>query len=162
GCGRSRRSRGPAPGRGSRASRRARARRAATRTPSPTPRLPRRPPSCSPDEVDRHGHALELEALPELVLDPVAVVAGHETRIVHEEAETRRPLLHLRAVEEVQAPAVARRRLARLAQLGEEAVQLAGADARHMLLELLLDPVEQARDAAAGLGAHGHHRAPRG
>jgi hypothetical protein len=36
-------------------------------------------------EVDRDGHARELEALAELVLDPVAVVARCQARIVDED-----------------------------------------------------------------------------
>ena len=60
---------------------------------------------------------------------------------------------------------VSRRRLARLAQLAEEAVQLAGRDPRRVLLEELLDAVEEPcrrrgpssprrrRSAAAGAGA---------
>ena len=128
GCARSRGS--PARRRrgGSRASPRGRGRRAAARSPCPTSRRRRRRPSRPPPEVDRHRHALELEALAQLVLDPVGVVAGDEARVVDGEAEARRPRGDLRAVEQVQALAAARRRLARLVQLAEEAVQLGRRD----------------------------------
>ena len=49
--------------------------------------------------------ALEPEPLAQLVLDPVAVVARDEARVVDEEAEPRRARLHLRPVEEVEAAA---------------------------------------------------------
>ena len=97
----------------------------------------RRPPGPRSDddglharlhEVDRHGHALELEPLAELVLDPVAVVARDQAGVVDEEAEAGRAHGGLGAVEEVQALSVSGRRLADLPQLAEEAVQLAGRD----------------------------------
>src|SRR4029078_6679753 len=69
------------------------------------------------DEVDRHRDTLELEPVAQLVLDPVAVVARHETRVVDEDAEARRALVDLRGVEEIQAAAVARRWLALRTQL---------------------------------------------
>ena len=88
----------------SRASRRARGRRAGARSRSPTTRRRRRPRSSRPPpEVDRDRHALELEPLAQLVLDPVAVVAGDEARVVHREAEARRARRDLRAVEQVEA-----------------------------------------------------------
>src|SRR5919108_6050764 len=108
-------------------------------------------PRLPPHEVDRDRNSLQLEALAELVLDPVAVVARHQTGIVDEEAEARRPGANLRPVEQVQPSPVPGRRLARLAQLGEEAVQLGGWDPPRVLLELLLDPVEETVDPAAGL-----------
>ena len=43
-----------------------------------------------PHEVDRDGDALDLEPLAQLVLDPVAVVARDQPRVVDEEAEARR------------------------------------------------------------------------
>ena len=86
--------------------------RARARTPCPRRRLRRRRPSRAPDEVDRHGHALELEPLAELVLDPVAVVARDQARVVDEEAEAGRAHGRLGAVEEVQPLPVSRRRLA--------------------------------------------------
>ena len=55
---------------------------------------------------------------------------------------------------------LARRRLARLAELAEEAVQLAGRDARGVLVEERLDAVEHALDAAAGLRRDGDDRRP--
>src|SRR5437588_1289848 len=87
------------------------------------------------DEVDRDGHALEVEAPPQLVLDPVAVVARHEPRVVHVQPEARWPRLHLRSVEEVEALSVPRGRLARLAELAERAVELRGGHAPGMALE---------------------------
>src|SRR2546421_4394129 len=128
--------------------------------PSPRRRLLRRRLSTAPHEVDRDGNPLEVEAVAELVLDPVTVVARDQAGIVDEEAEARRARANLRAVEQVQAAAVARGRLARLAQLGEEAVQLAGADAARVLLEELLDLVEQARDAATALRRGGDDGRP--
>ena len=58
--------------------------------------------------------------LAQLVLDPVPVVARHEPSIVHEEPEARRPRGDLRAVHEVESPAPAARRLARLSKLAAE------------------------------------------
>src|SRR2546429_9607110 len=43
------------------------------------------------DEVDRDRHALEAEALAQPVLHPVAAVARHQPRVVHVDAEARRP-----------------------------------------------------------------------
>src|SRR3954453_8951569 len=103
----------------------------------------RRSRSSSPHEVDRHGYSLELEALAELVLDPVAVIARHEAGIVDEKTEARRPCRHLRSVEQIEPAPAAGWGLARLAQLGQELVQLRGRDAGLVLLELDLDPVEQ-------------------
>ncbi len=83
---------------------RARGRRAAARTPCPTSRRRRRrrPSLGRADEVDRDGTPCELEPLAQLVLDPVAVVARDEARVVDEDAEARRARRDLRAVEEVQ------------------------------------------------------------
>src|SRR5204863_3129687 len=131
------------------ASPRGRARAGAPRTSSPTPRLRRSRPSRAPPEVDRHRDALELVALAQLVLDPVAVVARHEAGIVDRDAEARRARSDLRAVEKVQPLAALRRRLARLAQLAEEAVQLGRRDPRRMLVEELRHLVEDARHPAA-------------
>src|SRR4029079_14025815 len=93
----------------------------------------------SRDEVDRDGHALQVETAAQLVLDPVAVVARYEARVVHVDAEARRPRAHLRAVEQVQALAVPGRRLAHLAQLAQRAVQLGGRDAAGVAVEEPLD-----------------------
>src|SRR2546421_12692697 len=115
---------------GRRARPRARARGGRARTPFPTSRLRRRGTSRAPYEVDRHGYALEAEALAQLVLDPVAIVARDEPRIVDEDAEARRSRVDLRGVEQIQAPTVARRRLAAGTQILERAGQLGGGDAR--------------------------------
>ena len=61
------------------------------------------------------GTPSQLEPLAQLVLDPVAVVARDEPRVVDGEPEARRPRRDLCAVEEVEAPLALRRRLARLA-----------------------------------------------
>ena len=98
--------------------------------------------------------------LAELVLDPVAVVARDEARVVHGEAEARRPRRDLGAVEQVEPLAAARGRLARLLQLAEEPVQLAGRDPAGVLVEELGDLVEHARDPAAGLRRGGDERRP--
>src|SRR5919108_696838 len=66
-------------------------------------------PSGPAHEVDRHGHALELEVLAQPVLDPVAVVARDQARVVDEEAEARRADAGLRAGEENEGLAVPRR-----------------------------------------------------
>src|SRR5262245_26310273 len=71
------------------------------------------------DEVDRHGDTFEVEALAQLVLDPVPVVARDEAGVVDEDAKPRRPRRHLRAVEQPQAAAALRRARPRLAQLAE-------------------------------------------
>src|SRR5215475_12798287 len=114
--------------------------------------------STAPYEVDRDRHAFELEPVAELVLDPVAVVARNERGVVHEETEPRRPRMNLRPVEEIEPPAVPRRRLADLAELGQEPVQLGGRDPVGVLVELAFDPVEEARDASAGLGRDSEDR----
>ena len=101
-------------------------------------------------EVDDDRDALEPEPLAQLVLDPVAVVAGDQPLVVDGEAEARRPRRDLRAVEEVQpAPpldggwrasfssAISLFRSAVEMRLGVAVVQLG-------------DLVEQPRDAAAG------------
>src|SRR4029079_13172251 len=107
-------------------------------------------------EVDRDRHAFEAEALTEPVLDPVAVVARHEPRIVDEGAKARRAHPDLRAVEEVE-PAAARaaRRLARLAQLREGAVQLRRRDPGDVPVEELGDAVEQPFESAPGVRRDG-------
>src|SRR5690242_276885 len=81
-------------------------------------------PASAGDEVDRDGHALELETLAHLVLDPVGVVARHQPAVVDREAEARRTGRDLRAVQQVQALAVLRRRLAPFAELRVASVQL--------------------------------------
>src|SRR5579862_9604271 len=95
--------------------------------PYPTIPLPRPETASSGSfhEVDRDRDALQVEALAQPVLDPVAVVARDEARVVDEDAKARRPHADLGAVEEVE-PAAARsaRRLPRLAQLRQRAVQL--------------------------------------
>src|SRR3954469_13502922 len=122
--------------------------------------LRRRRPSTATHEVDCDRDALEAVALAELILDPVRVVTRDQGRIVDEEAEARRAHGHLRAVEEVQPPVVARRRLAALSQLAEEAIQLTGGNPCRVFFELLLDPVEQPCNAAAGLCGEGDHWGP--
>src|SRR5262249_25782572 len=102
-------------------------------------------------EIDRDGNPCEAETLADPVLDPVPVVARDQARVVDEEAEARRARGALRAVEEVQPLRAAGRRLARAAQLGQEAVQLRGRDAGGVAVEQLLDAVEQPLDPAAGL-----------
>src|SRR3954454_11777455 len=111
-------------------------------------------------KVDRDGDALELEAVAQLVLDPVRVVARDESRVVDEHADAWRAARDLRPVEHVQPAPSAAGRLARLAQDGERLVQLGRRDSRAVLLELRLDPVEQALDAAAALRGDGEDRRP--
>src|SRR5204862_6885501 len=101
-------------------------------------------------EVDRHGGTLELEPLTQAILDPVAVVARDERRIVDEEAKARRARLRLRPLQEIEPAAGARRRLPLLAQLGEEPGQLTRRAARDVLRELQLDLVEEPLHDAAG------------
>ena len=99
-CAPSRGSPRPARGRGRRASRRDRGRRGARE---------RRAPRATADDDDVHapssderwksidtGTPCELEARAQLVLDPVAVVARDEPRVVDEDAEPRRPRAGLR------------------------------------------------------------------
>src|SRR5512134_2537845 len=96
-------------------------------------------------EVDRDGDALELESRPELVLDPVAVVARHEPRVVHEDAEPRRARGRLGAVQQLQAAAALSGWTgAGLLQLRQGAVERGGRDPRAVLREERLDVVEQA------------------
>src|SRR5438105_1285156 len=85
-------------------------------------------------------------------------VPGSEPRVVDVEPEARRPRPHLRAVEEVEALAVPRWRLASLAQLAERTVELRGRDARRVALEQALDLVQQAADPAPGLRRDGDQR----
>src|SRR6185436_8114684 len=75
-----------------------------------------------------------------------------------EEAEARRAYGGLGSVQEVEALSVAGRRLADLPQLAQEAVQLAGRDARRVLAVELLDPVEHLADAALRLRGGGDDR----
>src|SRR5581483_11197689 len=112
------------------------------------------------DEVDGDGNALELEPVPHLVLDPVRVVAGDEGRVVDEEAEARWAGRRLRPVEQVQAPAVARRRLPGRTQLAEGRVQRGRRHAARVLGEQLLDPVQEPGDAPAGRRRHGDDPRP--
>src|SRR5207249_4645713 len=111
-------------------------------------------------EVDRDRNPVELEAVSQLVLDPVPVVASDEPRIVDEEAEPRRAGARLCAVEQVQALSSARRRLTGRPQLIQEAVQLGSGDAPGVLRVELLDPVEEAGDAAPRLRGHGDNPGP--
>src|SRR2546429_8206441 len=71
-------------------------------------------------EVDRHGDAFELEALTQLILDPIAVVARDVPPAVDGEAKTRRARVYLSAVEDPH------RRLAPLLELPQEAVEVGG------------------------------------
>src|SRR5712691_11153905 len=123
---------------------RGRGRAARARTRCPTSLRRRRRTSCALHEVDVDGYAVELEALAQLVLDPVRVVARDEARLVDEDPDPRRARLDLRPVQEVQAAACLRGRLAALAQFGEEVVELRRRDACSVLLEQLLHRVEQA------------------
>ena len=140
--------------------------RARTRFPTSPRRRRRLPPTLyhlstpltSADEVDRHRHSGELEPLAQLVLDPVGVVAGDEARVVDVDPDARRARRDLGAVEQVQAPAALRRRLAGLAQLGERVVQRRRRDPAGVLLEERDDVVEQAVEAAAGLRRDRDHR----
>ena len=107
------------------------------------------------------GHTLQAEALAQPVLDPVAIVARDEARVVHEDAEARRAHADLGAVEEVEpAPAPPARRLPSLSQLGERAVQLGRRDARDVPVEELDDAVEQPFQAAPGVRGDGDERRP--
>src|SRR5437016_6638505 len=115
-------------------------------------------PSSAPHEVDCHWYAFQFEPITQLVLDPVAVVARHETRIVHEKAEARRPLVDLRAVQKIESPPVPRGPFPFVAELAEEAVQLCRGYAGRVLRVLLLDLVEQPLHAAAGLRRDGDQR----
>src|SRR5512132_1733094 len=121
---------------------------------SPTRRLRRRRPSSAADEVDDHGNAFEAELLAHPVLDPVAVVAGEEARVVDEEAKARRPGRDLRSIQKVEPPIVLRGPGPLLAQLAEEAVELTGADAAHMLRVELLDLGQEPSHASPGLRGH--------
>src|SRR5687768_11644857 len=94
------------------------------------------------------------------VLDPVAVVAGHQAGIVDVQSKTRRAHTHLRPVEEIEAPAVPTRARPLVAQLAEEAVQLRGGDPARVLRVELLDAIEQLADSSPGLGRNGDDRRP--
>src|SRR5262249_3358981 len=129
--------------------------------------VPQEPPpttttftSGASHEVDRDRNPFELEAVSQLVLDPVPVVARDQPGVVDEEGEPRRAGARLRAVEQVQALAAARGRLPCSTQLLQEAVQLGSGDAPRVLRVQLLDPVEQASDAAAGLRRDGDDPGP--
>src|SRR5439155_26805034 len=110
------------------------------------------------NEVDRDRYALELEALAQLVLDPVAVVASDQGRVVDRETEARGSRGYLRSVEEVQAPTLARRGLAPLTELCQKTVELGRRDACGVLVVELFDRIEQPLDPAAGLRGHGDVR----
>ena len=120
----------------------------------------RRRPSRALDEVDRDRHALEVKAFAQLVLDPVRVVARDEARVVDVDPDARRPRGDLGAVEQVQPLPRLRRRLSRLAQLGERVVQRRRRDPAGVLVEELGDVLEQPVEAAAGLRGDGDQRRP--
>ena len=152
GSGRCRGSRPPA-----RASRQASVTVVAVVDEEPRERRPPRPAADDDDvslgalEVDRHRDALQLEARAQLVLDPVAVVARHEPRVVDEDAQPRRPRRRLRRVEELEpAPALAGRARPRLLELAERAVERGRRDPGRVLREQRLDVVEQPAEAATG------------
>src|SRR3954463_10718647 len=126
------------------------------------PRNVRKRTSGSFHEVDRDRHAVQVESLTQLVLDPVAVVARDEAGVVDEDADARRAHADLRAVEEVEPPPPARpaRGLSRLAQPREGTVQLGRREPRDMPVEELRDPVEEPLEAAAGVRRDGDERRP--
>src|SRR5438105_2050035 len=135
---------------------------ARTATGRPRTRVERRSPVCGSSPFARLSTgASPAEALAQPVLDPVAVVARDESRVVDEEAEPRGAYTGLRAVEEVEPPAARpARRLPGFAELGERAVQLGRRDPDGVPVEELGDPVEQALEAAAGVRRHGDERRP--
>src|SRR3954453_19340891 len=100
-------------------------------------------------KVDRDGDALELEAVGQLVLDPVRVVARDESRVIDEHADARRAARDLRPVEHVQPAPSTAGRLSRPSQNAERLVQLGRRASRAVLVGGRSDPVEQGRDAAA-------------
>src|SRR6185312_13479095 len=111
-------------------------------------------------EVDDERDAVHPEAGPQAVLEEVRVVARHPRARVHLHREARRRGPDLRHVQELQAMALLRRRLALLDELGDEAVELGGRDA-------VVHPVaerdrlgEHAADVAAGQRARGQHLGP--
>ena len=103
-------------------------------------------------EVDRHRHALQLEPLAQLVLDPVGVVARDEAGIVDGEPEARRPRrrpARRRAGSAGARPSTAAARTPS-ARARNGSAPRSGSRADVAVVQLL-DLVEQARDAAAGL-----------
>ena len=118
-----------------------------------------RPPRAAADdddlsracaEVDRHRHALELEPLAQLVLDPVGVVARDEARVVDGEAEARRARRRPARRRAGSGAVALGRRLARLPQLAEEAVQLRRRDAVACLSKIGCSPRNRGRRCSAG------------
>src|SRR4051812_42084465 len=81
-------------------------------------------------EVDDERDAVEGEPGAQAVLDEVRVVARHAGAAVDRDREARRADADLRDVEQPEAVALLRRRLARLHRLGQEAVELGCRDAR--------------------------------
>src|SRR5262249_32477718 len=124
-----------------------------------SPRLRRRP-SLRGYEVDGDGNALEPEPRAQLVLDPVAVVARDQAPVVHEQPEARRTRRDLRPVEQVQASTPSSRRLPRLAQLLEGAVELGRRDPAREADEERLDELQQTLEPASGLRRDGDDRRP--
>ena len=109
-------------------------------------------------EIDGHRHAVEAKASAQLVLDPVGVVAGHEARVVDEDAEARRAGRDLRPVEQPQPAAALGGPRPRFAELAESLVELRRLDAAGVLGEELLHVVEQALQPTSGLRRDGDHR----
>src|SRR3954469_487590 len=106
-------------------------------------------------EVDDQRHAVHPVPRAQAVLDEVRVVACDAIARVDLDREARRRGLELGHVEQLEPVALLGRRLARLGDLGQEAVELRGGDAVvHPLAE---DDrlVEDALDVAPRLGAGG-------
>src|SRR5204862_4903570 len=79
-------------------------------------------------EVDDQRHALEPVPGAQPVLEEVRVVAGETPAVVDLDREPRRSHADLRHVEQLEALALARRRLTRGHEVGQEAVELGRGD----------------------------------
>src|SRR3954470_16264316 len=106
-------------------------------------------------EVDDERHAVHPEPRAKAVLQEVGVVAGDALAGVDLDREARRRGADLRHVQQLQAVALLRRRLALLDELGEEAVELRRRDAVAHPVAEHERLAQHAPDVAAGQRARG-------
>src|SRR3954451_10554183 len=109
------------------------------------------------DVVDDERNPLKRIALTQPILDEVGVVARQPLAVVDVDLEARRPGLDLRHVHELEPVALAGRRLARVRDLAEEAVELRGGDPMRGAVGQRERLLEHPSDVAASLGRCGEH-----
>src|SRR6187402_108136 len=122
--------------------------------------VPAPPVAGSGDEVDHQRDPLQLVGLPHPVLQVVGPFAADQLAVVDLDRDPRRPLPHLRRVEEAQAFAAFGRRRRLCDDVVDEAVQLRGRDPLRRLVSQLQRPRQQGSDVAAALGRDGDDSRP--